>query len=183
MVRTDVSMYMDMQGTGGGKAGRQNPKSKITSLNSQLAELEAELAAVERDCAQLEEENRALLEQAQEREAEVERERAKIARTMPTATATGSVGAQATQVRIATASSQLFRTAPAHTTNPHPQHRPDICLPPSATHGPRTPPCALCTWARHRAVRPRNRATPASATSFDNSMLRVCCAVVHDGSG
>lgn len=87
-----------MQGGGGGKTGRQNPKSKITSLNSQLAELEAELAAVERDCAQLEEENRALLEQAQEREAEVERERAKIARTMPTATGTGSVGGQATQV-------------------------------------------------------------------------------------
>jgi len=89
-----------MQGGGGGKTGRQNPKSKITSLNSQLAELEAELAAVERDCAQLEEENRALLEQAQEREAEVERERAKIARTMPTATGTGSVGGQATQVCI-----------------------------------------------------------------------------------
>lgn len=88
-----------MQGGAGGKTGRQNPKSKITSLNSQLAELESELAAVERDCAQLEEENRALLEQAQEREAEVERERAKIARTMPTATGTGSVGGQATQVR------------------------------------------------------------------------------------
>lgn len=105
-----------MQGAGGGKAGRQNPKSKITSLNSQLAELEAELAAVERDCAQLEEENRALLEQAQEREAEVERERAKIARTMPTATATGSVGAQATQVRNRIAAAARKGTLPADTT-------------------------------------------------------------------
>lgn len=99
------------KGGGGGKTGRQNPKSKITSLNSQLAELEAELAAVERDCAQIEEENRALLEQAQEREAEVERERAKIARTMPTATGTGSVGGQATQAGLDQGATQGAATA------------------------------------------------------------------------
>jgi septal ring factor EnvC (AmiA/AmiB activator) len=71
-----------MQG-GGGKGGRQNPKTKISTLTQQLKELEEELAAVEKDCAQLDEENKALLEQAQAREAEVERERAKIARAMP----------------------------------------------------------------------------------------------------
>jgi TolA-binding protein len=68
---------------GGGKGGRQNPKTKISTLTQQLKELEEELAAVEKDCAQLDEENKALLEQAQAREAEVERERAKIARAMP----------------------------------------------------------------------------------------------------
>lgn len=68
---------------GGGKGGRQNPKTKISTLTQQLKELEDELAAVEKDCAQLDEENKALLEQAQSREAEVERERAKIARAMP----------------------------------------------------------------------------------------------------
>ena len=68
---------------GGGKGGRQNPKTKISTLTQQLKELEEELAAVEKDCAQLDEENKALLEQAQSREAEVERERAKIARAMP----------------------------------------------------------------------------------------------------
>lgn len=72
-----------MEEQGGGKGGRQNPKTKISTLTQQLKELEEELAAVEKDCAQLDEENKALLEQAQSREAEVERERAKIARAMP----------------------------------------------------------------------------------------------------
>jgi hypothetical protein len=97
----------------GGKGGRQNPKTKISTLTQQLKELEEELAAVEKDCAQLDEENKALLEQAQSREAEVERERAKIARAMPPpqqAPAAAAASPQGAQVRC----SACGHKSPAH---------------------------------------------------------------------